>query len=433
MRAGVAILWDVFEEHLDEAAFLWSSWEDALRSPVFTPKEVASGPEERLLAHLHALFLGGPAVAARLLAPGLADPERAFPAAFALLSAGDVKQVLQALQEADAATRPAIQRALELHPGAGLEAHLFPLASKGSPELRAAALEVLAFRGVDPGDALRAAVESRDPKVIAAALRAVRAAPATVARPIVLGALPSNDAAVRDAAIQTGLALGLREAWNACRGALSRKPASQVSQLLAALGGGDQEQQALITDLQSPKPSPHCLWAAGFSGRRALADACIDVLSAADPRTARLAGEAFSAITGLRIEGLYLAEESPQSEAPIPFEEDDLNADLVPRPEDALPLPDAMGVQAWWKERRGAFDPATRYLAGKPHSLELLQEALEQGPMRRRSVLALELDIRSRGALPLETRRWVRDQRVSLAGFRASRLTQPFSELAKEV
>jgi hypothetical protein len=152
MKAGAAICWDVFEEHLDEAAFLWTSWENALRSAELSPRQVASGPEQRLFAHLHALSLGGPAVAKRLLHPALAgsDADQIFPAAFALLSLGDLKKVLGALEAADEETAPALMRALELHDDPRIAPQLLALAAKGAPAVRAAALEVLAFRGVDP-------------------------------------------------------------------------------------------------------------------------------------------------------------------------------------------------------------------------------------------------------------------------------------------
>jgi len=154
-------------------------------------------------------------------------------------------------------------------------------------------------------------------------------------------------------------------------------------------------------------------------------------MSARDPRAARLAGEAFSAITGLRIEGMYLAEEPLEPDEPIPLAEDDLDADLVPRPEDALPLPDAFSIESWWQEARPRFDPNVRHLAGKPFSLETLRAAIDAGPMRRRTPLALDLEIRSQGAFRLETRRWAREQRCNLEPLRPSRLTQPYAELAK--
>ena len=65
------VLWEVAEEHLDEAGFLWTQWERALVSPDYSASEVADGPEERLAAHLEGLALGGREVAERLLASKL--------------------------------------------------------------------------------------------------------------------------------------------------------------------------------------------------------------------------------------------------------------------------------------------------------------------------------------------------------------------------
>src|SRR6185369_14237639 len=49
--------WDILEEHLAEAAFLWEQWELALDAANYSLDEVAAGPEERLRAHLDALVL----------------------------------------------------------------------------------------------------------------------------------------------------------------------------------------------------------------------------------------------------------------------------------------------------------------------------------------------------------------------------------------
>src|SRR3970040_2093467 len=53
------LFWEVQQEHLDGAAFLFTRWEHALRSPLLTLREVATGVEERLLAHVDGLVLGG--------------------------------------------------------------------------------------------------------------------------------------------------------------------------------------------------------------------------------------------------------------------------------------------------------------------------------------------------------------------------------------
>ena len=81
-------LWDIVEEHLDEAEFLWEQWEHALLAPNYTLDELADGPEARLLAHLDGLVVGGPEVARRLLIPTLdedVEPTRVRAAALALL------------------------------------------------------------------------------------------------------------------------------------------------------------------------------------------------------------------------------------------------------------------------------------------------------------------------------------------------------------
>src|SRR5262249_14679432 len=85
------IRWDIVEEHLDEAAFLYQLWEQSLRSPKYTLREIAEGPEERMLAHLDGLVVGGSPVAKKLLIPSLEsdEPGVVFAAAYALLASED--------------------------------------------------------------------------------------------------------------------------------------------------------------------------------------------------------------------------------------------------------------------------------------------------------------------------------------------------------
>jgi hypothetical protein len=57
------------------------------------------------------------------------------------------------------------------------------------------------------------------------------------------------------------------------------------------------------------------------------------------------------------------------------------------------------------------------------------KDFLEHAPMRRRAPIALEVEIRSRGALRIGPRRWVREQRISLDGLSARQLSRPFGRL----
>src|SRR5688572_27703100 len=75
MDAVERVLWDVSGEHLDDAAFLWEQWEQALTSATQTVEELAQGTEETLNAHLDALVVGGNQVCERLLLPALAEAD----------------------------------------------------------------------------------------------------------------------------------------------------------------------------------------------------------------------------------------------------------------------------------------------------------------------------------------------------------------------
>lgn len=94
------ILWDVVEEHLDEAEFLVELWQGARRSPQYTLAELADGPETRLLAHVDGVVESGPLALERVAWPGLdaSEATRVAASALALLDGGEFR-VLGVLDE----------------------------------------------------------------------------------------------------------------------------------------------------------------------------------------------------------------------------------------------------------------------------------------------------------------------------------------------
>lgn len=103
------ILWDVVEEHLDEAEFLAELWVGARLSASYSLDELDRGPEARLLGHVDGLVVSGPVALERVAWPVLADakaePYRVAAAALALLDAGDFR-VLRALDDPMAEAPP---------------------------------------------------------------------------------------------------------------------------------------------------------------------------------------------------------------------------------------------------------------------------------------------------------------------------------------
>jgi uncharacterized protein (TIGR02270 family) len=121
------------------------------------------------------------------------------------------------------------------------------------------------------------------------------------------------------------------------------------------------------------------------------------------PELARVAGEAFTMITGIDI-----AYEDLDGAWPEGFEagptEDPKDENVTMDPDEDLPWPNPELIDKWWHTHRGNFHQGTRYLVGKPMSIEWLQEVLRVGYQRQRAAAALELAIRQPGRPLFEVR-----------------------------
>lgn len=413
MVCAATIMWEVVEEHLEEAAYLWTQWERALIAPNYTLQEMAERVEERLLANIDGLVVAGEAADERLVLPALEgdEPGKVFAAAFALLkrpASDGPKQVIGQLginPELDAI----LVRALELTHRKGLEEPLLEIVRSRDVARAGSALEVLAFRQVPvPLDLLKPLLAKDNPSILPAALRAARLAGERVI-PLVEFAYRSPIAAARDAAVETGLVLGMRSALLVCQELVeARKPDAAFPLLVLALGGDPADLDRIIEALRTEPLRPAALFALGFTGRSRGAEECLGWLG--NDKVARVAGEAFSAITGLAIEGEYTRKEEAEKEEPIPFEDEDLDEPIVVGPEAALPLPDPSPVTAWWAKSKGGLEAAARYAGGRPLSSEALLETFKIASCRRRRPLGLDLAIRTHGEYVVETRTWARAQ-----------------------
>jgi uncharacterized protein (TIGR02270 family) len=409
------MLWDVCEEHLDEAAFRWTQWERALLAPDFTLVDAAEW-EERARAHVDGLVAGGAPVEEGLLVPALEEEElgRVSVATLSLLEgrrrAEDVRWLLRGA--VGRAQRTAIQRALEVCEWKGVGEALLPLLENDDVELQTAALEVLVFRDEAPEAILGNLLTHSDARLRIAALRGLRTPSRSAPRTVLHSLLASANPAIQHAAMEAGLVWGARDAWAACRRSIESGEAHcREALLLWAMGCTEEELTLLLERSHIPEQRADALWALGFSGRIAAVEVCIEYMK--DEQWARLAGEAFSAITGLRLEGPYARTKEREEEAIAP-EDEDLDADLIPRAEDFLPWPDIEAVATWWRQERGRFVRGTRYLMGHLFEGGVLLATLERGPMRRRHVLARELAIRTKGTSRVPTRAFARRQRAEL-------------------
>jgi uncharacterized protein (TIGR02270 family) len=409
---------DVAVEHLDEAAFCRTLWELALGAPNYTAAEVEQGPEERLRAHLDALVLGGRPAAEQVLVPALdhEDPPIVFAAAWCLLASEDGifdDEVLRAFGAAtdDARRRAELARALALTPSRAAGDRLAHALDGLPPAARAEAARILTRSFARPAE-IRHWLSGDDAALASGALGGL-GGDLTPWADLLERHVRAGDPAVVSAAIRPGLCVGMVAAWDACVEAATGPDAAVEDLVALATLGGAAEHAAVERALQLPAARRPALFALGFSGRRRAVELCLEIMDDGDPAVARVAGEAFSAITGLAIEGAY-ARREPDDD----LDTGDGPAAARPTPaEGRLPLPDGPAIRAWWSSAAPRFEPGQRYLGGAPISAAALVAAIAGGPMRRRPGHALELAVRTRGACFLDTADWVSRQRAAVAAW----------------
>ncbi len=415
----------IVQEHLDEASFLVGALRAALDSPDHTLDEVASGEEERLLAHVDglvvALELDGAARLERTLAPAALDGgDVAVAAVAAIASAPDPELRAWSLRMAPEASPTALlawgeglARAPGLDDAALVRAWLAERGAAAEPIL----VDALARRGVDVGTR---ALDVVDPELeLGAFVRLTRAHAEGAARsarvwPAAEGHL---DPDVVASALELAVLAGDRAAWSFVSAALATPGpmTALAAQLIATLGRPD-DVRRLARRLDDAAAREAVLFALGFSGLPEVVDAilgCVD-----DEATNPRAAEAYAAITGFDAALLGATRARPEPDALPPLEDDDLEAPVLPSPDAALPLVDPEALREHWREVRGRLSAGERYARGRPLAAVGLGALLATEPTRRRAPWARELWLRSAGRTHVVPSAPTASQRRALAATR---------------
>jgi uncharacterized protein (TIGR02270 family) len=412
---------DLVEESLDEAAFLWRRWEGELTSLTRNLDDIWSWTEDRLHGALDGVRIGG--ASSDVVMHGLlsADIDRVKVCAAILGSSSDaaaIETLTAALSAAEGDRLDAIVHSLELMGSAhALRASAATLTRGGQP-FAGALCRLKAFHRATPAAELQTALHSDSPAAQAEAVRAALHLPAPLGDEIVTAALPSDDRGVRLAAVETGISRGVPRAWAAGMSAAGRldDSAAPYLRLVALLGNAD-EHEIVYSALRIAALQPHAVWALGHLGTVRAIESLLAGMKYEN--LARACGEAYCWITGAELERDRLAVQEVAAEVPV-FEDDDLDANLIPPPEALWPLPDADAVRHDWAARAPRFAPDVRHVLGQPASVERLMTTVEQGPMLRRHDIAFELRARSRGRYDVETRAFAARQRQMMAAARAA-------------
>src|SRR5271157_2707566 len=282
--------------------------------------------------------------------------------------------------------------------------HISALLAADGPALRRVGIAASAIHRRSPGPALQDAFAADDPGLKARAFRAAGELGLVDTHIILRANLKAKHPTVRF--------------WAAWSNALlnGHKDAMSHLQNVAAAGGPCAERAAQMA-IRRLVPNDARIWLKRLVKELGLKRLALIAAGAfADPeaipflieqmkvpKLARVAGESFSMITGVRLDYDKLEAQKPEGfEAGPTDNPEDEKVEIDP--DENLPWPDPALVQKWWNVRKGNFAKGTRYLLGQPITPESLRLALKNGYQRQRAAAALELAILKPGRPVFEVR-----------------------------
>lgn len=409
------ILWDVVEEHLDEAEFLAEVWHVNLDSPAYLRDEFENGPQERLMAHIDGLVVGGDEVRTELLEATLADEDterwRAAAAALALLETPSSQvsaQLFGGLDERPEEVREGIVAALAMSPRADIDVRITDaLKKEGELAHRTALATIGGKRCVNPGNLVDDLLQSGDNAAKAAAVSMLAFGDRRYLN-WVEHSLADPDPGLQWSAIRSGLIMGSGPAWQTVgKLGLAAEPDPDAMVLLATLADARIAERMCGRLTEEEEHRAAIVHALGYSGRRSAMEACLGLLG--DEAVGQLAGEAFASMTGLPLDDdAYWddveEEDAEDADLDAELEEDDEDDDLEFKPEDELRIPKPDAIGRWWSEKQGRFNAKMRYIAGRPADQAAIAHALAVLPLRRHHAFAFELLVRSKGQTRVRSR-----------------------------
>ncbi|WP_280152285.1 TIGR02270 family protein [Piscinibacter sp. XHJ-5] len=381
----------VVAEHAGEASFLYHLRERAVVAPHYALKHLAR-LDARLLAHLRGLQVAADAGwAAARQRLGDDDVGAVFVAAWLAFSGRDDERTTSMVQLclADARFEPALAAALNWLDEPVRGAVLDALSASGSSSLRRMALSAASHHRCVRPAVVRRALEDADAALRAQALRCIGETKQEGLMPLAVDAMRDADPACRFWAAWSvalsGQPQGARHAFDEA----ATLPSLSHPALDIAMRCGERQwaMQTVRSLAASDRTRRGALRAAGAFGDPAAVPWLIELMESPD---ARLAGEAFSAITGADLRYLDLDRDPPAGASADAADDD---------PDDDLPWPAVAAVRAFWCDAAPRYVPGQRWIGGRPVSSDAAARVLREGFQRQRRGAAVELAAHSRSAV----------------------------------
>lgn len=404
MSAPGSVIFPVVEQHAEEAGFLWMQRRNAVVAPNVSLRHLGR-LEERLLAHIDGVRIAneaGVAACSMQLAGG--EPGPLFVATALAVEAGATERLerLLALGEALPQAQCGLFGAFGWSESADLRGVVATLLSSPSAFRRLAGTVACSMHRVDPGIISGRRLEDPDSAVRARALRATGELGLGEYVSRLLDRIEDGDPAIQFWASWSAVLLGDRNKAHetllkaGLRDGPERPRAFQLALMSMGADRAHGVLQRLARDAEDAAVTRYLIKGSGFAGDPRYVSWLIGHMK--DDKLARLAGEAFSLITGANLTALNLRYTRPDLETGPNDDPEDENVDADA--DEGLPWPDAVKVEKWWRARSDRFQTGGRYFMGEPLNPSICQRVLKDGYQRQRIVAALHLSLLSSG-MPL--------------------------------
>lgn len=396
----------IVSQHAEESAFLLQIRLRLVSAPHVRLRDLKRH-DARLAAHLDGLTLAGE-LGSQLPVQALESPGtgEVFVATVRAIEDANVQRfgALCAL----AAVMPGLVRGVSAALGwvspQHLQGTIRDMLASAEPIRRQIGVAACALHRVDPGLLQARRLEDGDTAVRARGLRASGELGKPDLMSACLAAIADEDPECQLWAAWSTVLLGNRNraldalAQAAVTAGPRAKTALQLTLQAMNLAAAHQLLQRLA---ESGDQSRRLIQGCGFAGDPMYAPWLINQM--ADMRTARLAGEAFSLVTGADLKLLQLVRERPESFEPGP-NDDPNDPDVEMDEDDGLPWPDPATIQAWWHANSQRFQPGMRYFMGEPLNRDNCLRVLKEGYQRQRIAAALYLCLLNPGTPLFEWR-----------------------------
>jgi len=414
----MTIISTIIEQHAEEAAFLWLQRDAAVRDPHYNLKDLAK-LDDRVEAHIDGLRIAGDAgweICEQALE--FEESGEVFAASVLAFEGGDAQRI-ETVIAAGAASEETWRGLVSAFGWLTQEQvnNLLPgLLKSEKSEYGRLGIAASAIHRRDPGAALVEALDDPEPQFQARALRAVGELKRRDLLPVLQRRFQSENTACRFWAAWSALLLGDFAAIEILKPFTAEEsPLRQRAiQLLFRVIDSKQVQFELDELAKQLSGLRHAIIGSGVAGDPVRIPWLIELMNR--PELARVAGEAFSMITGVDIAYADLDTDRPEYFHAGPTEDpEDENVEMDP--DEDLPWPDPELIGAWWYKNQISFQSGKRYLAGHPISSENCLHVLRNGFQRQRIAAALELALLHPGRPLFEVRApGYRQQRLLEAG-----------------